>query len=413
MSTAILDPAAELHACLDRAAAIDPDRLGAEGQASLLQSIARAEARLAAWKLQVIASADRCRAAAQSGAASTSQWAAGLANADPASAHREVALAQGLDRRRATRQALARGELSPAHAEVIVRADSLLPAGVDVAQRETIEAALVEKAQNLSPSALRRAARRALEAVEDDVALVDAHENEVVRETGEVARSKTRLTLHDNGDGTVSGHFIVPVMQGHLLRKILETMTAPRRSRLGATHAQGGDRELRTDWDRARGEAFTELIEHLPTDHLNPKTAATIVATVDERVLRDALKVAHLDTNESLSAGEVRRLACNAGILPAVLGGASLPLDLGRSARLFSEAQRVAVGLKHQTCAADGCDRPFAWCELHHLTAWSRGGSTDLADAVPLCHFHHRRIHDHHYRHGRLPDGSFRFHLRT
>jgi hypothetical protein len=88
-------------------------------------------------------------------------------------------------------------------------------------------------------------------------------------------------------------------------------------------------------------------------------------------------------------------------------------MDLGRSARLFSEAQRVALGIHFKSCAADGCERPFAWCELHHLSAWLHGGRTDLGDAVPLCHFHHQRIHDHHYRHARLPDGTFTFHRRA
>jgi hypothetical protein len=284
---------------------------------------------------------------------------------------------------------------------------------VTTEQRAVVEQTLIAKARTLSPSSLRKVARRALEAIEADAAVVDAHENELVRDLEEQARSRTRLTLHDNADGTVTGHFTIPVLQGHLLRKILETITAPRRGRLGASHAQAGGREARTDWDRARGEAFCELLEHLPTDHLHPKTAATLVVTLEESTLREALKVAHLDTGESLSAGEVRRLACTARLLPAVLDGASVPLDLGRSARLFSEAQRVALGIEHRSCAADGCERPFAWCELHHEHPWSAHGATDLGNAVPLCHFHHQRIHDHRYQHDRGSGGAISFRLRT
>lgn len=405
-------PADELHACLDRVSSFPVDRLDGEGLGELLRSLTRAEARIAALRLQVLAEAERTKAAESVGAASTGAWAARLANADQATAQRQVGLAHDLDRRPAARTALADGAISAEHAAVIMQADRQLPARVSAEQRDVVEAALVEKARTFSPSALRRIARRALEEIERDVAVVDAHENEIVADEEEVARSRTRLTLHDNDDGTVTGHFTVPVAQGHLLRKILQTITAPRRGRLGAAQAQVGDREARTDWDRARGEAFCELIEHLPTDHLHPKTAATLVVTVQLDTLRDALRVAHLDTGGVLSAGEVRRLACNARIIPAVLGRASLPLDLGRSARLFSEAQRTALGLDHSTCAADNCERPFAWCELHHQHAWSRGGSTDLADATPLCQFHHRRIHDPRYLHARSRDGSITFHRR-
>jgi hypothetical protein len=166
-------------------------------------------------------------------------------------------------------------------------------------------------------------------------------------------------------------------------------------------------------WDHARGTAFCELLEHLPTDHLHSRTAATVVVTLDERALRGGLSAAGLDTGDMVSSGEARRLACNAGIMPAVLGGRSEVLDLGRLKRLFSGPQRIALGLRFTTCVADGCERPFAWCELHHRRPWSQQGRTDLADALPLCHFHHQRIHDTGFVHATLPDGSVRFSRRT
>jgi hypothetical protein len=375
-----------------------------------VRSLTRAEARIAALRLRVLARADQSMTALSSGAANTGQWAAKTVNADPVAAQRQVGLAQGLDRRDATRRALSAGTISAEHAAVIVHADRNLPTHVSPDQRDVVEAALVTKALSLSPTALRRAARRALEAVETDAKVVDAHENELVVDEEDRARARTRLRLHENGDGTVSGHFTVPSAHGQLLKKIIETITAPRRGRLGATRAQVGDQASRTDWDRVRGEAFTELIEHLPTDHLHPKSAATLVISFSQDVLHEALRAVGLDTGGVLSAGEIRRLACTSRLIPAVLGGKSLPLDLGQSARLFSETQRVALGLVHKTCAADGCDRPFAWCELHHLSEWALGGPTDLANAVPLCHFHHQRIHDHRYRHTRSGDGTIAFH---
>ena len=138
-----------------------------------------------------------------------------------------------------------------------------------------------------------------------------------------------------------------------------------------------------------------------------------MVVTIDHTVLAGALKAAHLDTDQALSAGEARRLACTAGILPAVLGTKSVALDLGRESRLFSASQRVAKGLEHATCAASGCERPYAWCELHHRQPWAQGGRTDLADAIPLCSQHHHWIHDTGYNHQTLPDGSIRFSRRT
>ncbi|MCW2785523.1 MAG: hypothetical protein JWP74_2040, partial [Marmoricola sp.] len=298
------------------------------------------------------------------------------------------------------------GDVTAEHAAVIMLADRQLPAGLTVAERASVEESLVAKASVMTPGSLRRAARRALEAVETDRRVGDAHENALVVDEETQARSRTRLSLHDNGDGTVTGHFTVPTLHGHLLKKIIETITAPRRGRLGASEAHvGPGGPMSTDWDRARGEALCELIEHLPTDHLHPRTAATMVVTISEETLRGALAVAHLDTDTELSAGQARRLACNSGLIPAVLGGQSQVLDLGRAARLFTETQRTALGLKQRTCGAKDCDRPFAWTELHHLVEWARGGSTDLANAIGLCHFHHQRIHDPDYDHQREPGG--------
>jgi hypothetical protein len=375
------DPVAALHACLNVLAGVDADQLGVARQAAMLESLTRAESRIAAIKLHVLASAQRGNAAASVGLANTGQWAARAVNADPAALARQVRLSEDLERRTGT-------------------------------QRAVVEAALIEKARRLPPSLLRKAARRALEQVESDPVLVDEHENRLVADEEAAARAKTRLTLHENADGTVTGHFTVPALHGQLLRKILESMSAPRRGRLVASQAQVGEAGPRTEWDHVRGSALCELIEHLPTDRLHPKTAATVVVTANEDVLRGALRVAGLDTGGVISAGEVRRLLCNASILPAVLGGASVPTDLGRSSRLFTETQRIAIGLNHQTCAAQGCQRPFAWCELHHRDPWALGGKTDLADAVPLCHFHHQRIHDRSYQHAFTPAG-ITFHQRT
>jgi hypothetical protein len=408
---AVSPPTDELHACLDRLGSVDVRALSAEEQGALFRELARAESRVASLKLKVLAAAEKCRTARRDGAASTAQWAARLSCADGGDTQRQVGLATGLTRRTATREALDDGRISPAHAEVIVRADRDLPPSVTAAQRATVESALLAKAETMSPSTLRRSARRAVEAIEPDPTVVDALEDALVHDEEQRARARNKLTLHDNHDGTVSGHFVVPTLHGHLLRKILETMTAPRRGRLGDSRAHAGRPD--TDWDHARGAAFCALVEHLPTDRLHSRTAATVVVTMTEAGLREALAAAGLDTGDVISSGEARRLGCGAGIVPAVLGGRSEVLDLGRVRRLFSEQQRTAVALVFRTCAADGCERPFAWCELHHRHPWAQGGRTDLRDAVPLCHFHHQRIHDSGFVHRRLPDGSIRFSRRT
>ncbi len=400
----VLAGVAELHHLLDQLHDNAASGVRTRDHAALVADLDRAGRRLDALKLKILAAADHAGTARDAGFTGTDAWTARHTNTSRTTAAREVHLATELEAGHdTTAQALDAGLVSPAHAAVILHAADQLPAGVSDQQRATVEAALVEQAQRLNPDQLRRLARRAIETIEPDQAAVDAHEDGLLRTEEEAAREKCSLSLHDNEDGTTTGHFTIPTLAAAILRKVIESMTAPRRMRPGVSTGSTEDHRA-FDWRHRRGLAFAELLEHLSTDHLHPKTAATVVVTIDHTVLTGALKAAHLDTGHTISAGEARRLACGAGILPAILGSKSVTLDLGRENRLFSEAQRLALGVQHQTCAADGCERPFAWCEIHHREPWSHGGRTDLEDAVPLCHFHHQRIHDPEFSHAAVDD---------
>ena len=86
--------------------------------------------------------------------------------------------------------------------------------------------------------------------------------------------------MHDNGDGTTSGHFTVPTFAAGMLRKVVDSMAAPRRMRLSPAQLGSAQEPVTFDWRKRRGLAFAQLLEHLPTDHLHPKTAATVVVTM-------------------------------------------------------------------------------------------------------------------------------------
>jgi hypothetical protein len=115
--------------------------------------------------------------------------------------------------------------------------------------------------------------------------------------------------------------------------------------------------------------------------------------TVPFDVLTGQLGAGLLDTGEPITAEQVRRIACDAQILPAVLGSDGQVLDLGRSRRLFTGAIRRALVLRDGGCAFPGCDRPARWTEGHHIQPWPAGGPTTMDNGVLLCGHHHRAIH--------------------
>ncbi|WP_308121083.1 HNH endonuclease signature motif containing protein [Paractinoplanes bogorensis] len=121
---------------------------------------------------------------------------------------------------------------------------------------------------------------------------------------------------------------------------------------------------------------------------------AQLSVTLAYDPLTRALGTATTDTGLRLSAATARRLACDARILPAVLGSAGQVLDLGRSSRLASTVLRRALTLRDRGCAFPDCDRPPRWTDAHHITPWSSDGSTALDNLVLLCRHHHRLAHD-------------------
>jgi hypothetical protein len=382
------------------------------------------ESQVEAWRLALAAEADARALAGQEAATDTDAWLATLTGST-----REVA-AGGLwlarlpqEKYAATREAFAAGRLRLDQVRVIVRAAEQIPAWATAAEVRQAEEWLVARGTGegtrdgraLDARRLRQAARRMCVPISDELAL--QHQQALLGREQRRAEAETWLTLGDNGDGTFSGRFVIPELHGRLLRRRLDTLCAPRRlsrDRAGEpvvdpTLPGSGPGLSRSEH---LGVAFTELLEHLPADG-HAANGATLIVTIDLDTLLDGLGAAGLESGDHITAGEARRLACNAGLVPAVLGAGSVPLDLGRETRLHTRAQRQALSLRHDSCAVAGCQRPFSWCEIHHPRPWSRGGRTDLANALPLCFFHHRRAHDDQFDLRRSPSGDWRFHRRT
>lgn len=407
------------RASVTAAAAVPASSLGVDVLVDALEGVAALESQAAALRLSLTAEADQRRLAESLGATDTAAWAARLTGSTRSVTAGGLWLARLLEERYdATREAFADGGINEAQARVIVAAAEKLPTGVTEEQRRAAEARLVLKAVGgMDARRLRQAARRMLDVVSGELA--DRHEADLLRQEERRAEDETWLTLDDNGNGTFSGRFVIPELHGHMLKAALERLTAPQR--LSRNHAG----ELVTDdslpgggptlsGPERLGLGLTELIEHLPTEASGGfgRVGASILVHIDLQHLLDEVGAGRLDTGVHVSPGQVRRLACNAGIIPAVLGGRSEPLDLGFEARLHNAAMRRGLSILHDTCATEGCERPFAWCDVHHPHPWSQGGRTSLDNGLPLCGFHHRRAHDDRFTLRRLASGEVRFRRR-
>jgi hypothetical protein len=186
---------------------------------------------------------------------------------------------------------------------------------------------------------------------------------------------------------------------------------------LGALSTPAGPDDRRTLGQR-QAEAFKELVTQAlaptgiaaepspipaPREHTHDdladsaKTRATgralLMITMDHRWLQRQVGHATLDSDTAISPATARRWACDAGVVPAVLGSRSEPLDLGRLSYTVSDAQRRALHLRDGGCAFPGCTRRPKRCAAHHIRHWCDGGPTDLENLTLLCQFHHTVIH--------------------
>lgn len=131
-----------------------------------------------------------------------------------------------------------------------------------------------------------------------------------------------------------------------------------------------------------------------------------VMVTIDYRDLLDKLGGADPETNAPASsnagtlmftgpitASTVRKIACDADIIPVVLGGPGRILDIGRASRVFPPHIRKALTARDRGCAFPQCTIPAPWCEAHHINYWSRGGSTGTGNGALLCSHHHHLMH--------------------
>lgn len=246
-------------------------------------------------------------------------------------------------------------------------------------QDPELERSLVFAARQIDLSGLRALCLREV-ARRDHQALVEREQRQ---------RAARAVRFFNEPDGMVTMH-----------GKLDAQTAAPFRAWIDAEvrRALGDQRELPSDQQRTPAQAAADALATMARHMLGCEDPAagvktTLVVRVSKEALESDLGVAECDGLETpVSISTLRSMAVDAEVLPVVMGGAPLPLDLGRHRRLFTRAQRLALAERDGGCAK--CGAPVARCDVHHIRWWSSGGGTDLANGVLLCVGCHHRLHD-------------------
>ncbi|MCZ7374994.1 HNH endonuclease signature motif containing protein [Micromonospora sp. WMMC250] len=348
-----------------------------------LDAAHRLQQRLAAVTLTLVREIDGRGTARTHGASTTAVWLRERLRMTVPAARRLVDLATALDTGNpGIRQALADGAINLDQARVIADTATTVQTTADTETADKAVGVLVEWAGQFDPTLLRRMGTRILDHVAPDLADAAA-EAALAAEDARATRDR-HLTLSTQTDGRLRLTGTLDAETAGLLRAAIDPLSAP-----------AGPDDTRCAGQR-RHDALADVCRlalrtgDLPDSGGDP---AQIVVTTGYDALTRHLGAGALDIGLQLTPDTVRRLACDAAILPAVLGGAGQVLDVGRQRRLVTGALRRALVLRDGGCAFPGCDRPPRWCNAHHIHHWADGGPTNLTNAVLLCGHHHRHIH--------------------
>ncbi|MET7863136.1 HNH endonuclease signature motif containing protein [Micromonospora taraxaci] len=368
-----------IAACVDAAAWPLPEH----ELVAALDAAHRLQQRLAAVTLTLVREIDGRGTARAQGASTTTVWLRERLRMTVPAARRLVDLATALDTGNpGIRQALADGAINLDQARVIADTATTVQTTTDTETADKAVDVLVEWAGQFDPTLLRRMSTRILDHVAPDLA--DAAASAALAAEDARATRDRHLTISEQTDGRLRLTGTLDAETAGLLRAAIDPLSAPT-----------GPDDTRCPGQR-RHDALADICRlalrtgELPDSGGDP---AQIVVTTGYDALTRQLNAGALDIGLQLTPDTVRRLACDATILPAVLDGTGQVLDVGRQRRLVTGALRRALVLRDGGCAFPGCDRPPRWCAAHHIRHWADGGPTNLTNAVLLCGHHHRHIH--------------------
>jgi hypothetical protein len=299
--------------------------------------------------------------------------------------------------------ALASGDISARHAQVIATGVEGAPAGaVELIEAEVVDVAA--EADVRSVSSLMRRFQHALDPESADAAAMRRWE-------------RRGLTLAPMLDGAMDIRGTADETSGAVLATAVDTIAPlePGDARSGAQRRLDGLTEIcrrflaDPDAPRRGGGGRPHLIVTIDQAGLLGDDAARGGAPRDDADHAAGSPGGTLGWVGPITAGTAKRIGCDATYTIVGIGPDGEVLEAGTTHRYFRIAQRRAmVARDGDRCVWPWCDRPVAWSDGHHLVPVAAGGPTTVANGALPCEGHHVMCHEGGWRLERLADGRYR-----
>ena len=306
--------------------------------------------------------------------------------------------------------AVVEGELSVSGAAAVAKGLGEPTATVSAGDLAELTADLVRFAATATPEEAAARARAERDAI-DNAGVADRERMLRARRSCTSRRlddGRTRYILDcDPESAAIIDSVIEPAFQAARGRGGVQFMTATEREAL-----TGDSIDDRTA-DQVRFDTFIDVMllaqraagSELDSARIFGGRTTGVRVHVQATDLQAGVGVGFLEGQSvGVSIETVTRMICTSGILPVLFDG-NRPIDAGRTQRLHSTRQRIALAAAWGGCAWTNCDRPPRDCEVHHPERWN-GSNTTLVNGVPFCRFHHVEFHANGWSLTFDPDGS-------
>ncbi|MCB0913633.1 MAG: DUF222 domain-containing protein, partial [Propionibacteriaceae bacterium] len=384
-------PAGEALARIERVLdCVDADRAGVDDHTRLdwVRAARRVRGRIEALAGLLVAEADQAQASERAAGTPMTSWLGMGENLSKREAAGAVGQARSLGEHPRVGEAATEGRIGTGQARAITRVLDGLSDQLDAAQQARAEQVLVELASHLDADQLSRSAGRVLAQVAPTEA--DELSEQRLQRQAETAYRQRSLRFYRDG-ASVRFDGSLPRVEAEQWIALIDThQEALRRTTIEARDPLA----VPPNPEQRRADALISLINTaanaIPVPGLG---VPTVIVTLDYHQLhQQAAGAGLIGDGVELSAGELRRVCCEANLVPAVLGGPSEVLDVGREHRLVTKPIRTALIQRDGGCTFPGCDTRPNLCEAHHIISWWNGGPTALHNLTLLCHHHHALI---------------------
>lgn len=369
------------------------EQLGAGERLRLVQ-LARVQVdRAAALLATLVGEADAAGAAERAAGTPLTSWLALDGRTARKDASRLVFSGRDVGTHPRVRDAALAGVITVDQARGISRAMGELPQDLTTDQQSAAQDLLLRLACSTPAHRLARLGPTVLEAVAPSHPDNPADATERAASDRRRALKRRRLSWRPDGEGSVLFEASLPEVEASAFIKLVESYVETGRNAARTAEDRRDPHTFPTSIDQRRADALVGMVIGHNAGRRSPGLAGDrprVVVTMREADLRErAERAGVLDSGALVAAGTLRRLCCDADLMPVVLGGRSEILDVGTVSRLVTPPIRRALALRDTGCAFPGCDAPESLCDAHHVEPWWKGGTTSLGNMVLLCPHHH------------------------